>query len=202
MPGPITHLKAAYYYNINHGYSFGGELYLGSISPDSVNINGHAPRLKRWPAHLRCADLDAWTDNANSFYKENKGKTDEGYLRGYIIHILTDIVWDKEFDMPLFALMHRNGIERSQLKDERWNEIYGYEQEQLSEEWLSHEVLPQLAVAEPKCIGTLDVGEVKSWRDTVASLQLSKGTKPKLVDEALMQILFKQVNTLADKIFV
>lgn len=201
MPGPITHLQAAYYYNVSHGLHFGAQFYLGCISPDCVNINGHAPKDKRWPAHLRDRDLEIWTANAQKFYQVYKGEIDEPYLRGYILHILTDIVWDKSFDRPLYAMLLREGIPERELKTERWNEIYGYEQTQIVKPWLREDVLPALSSAVPECIGTLDPREIGIWQSSVVSLELDKGKPPRFVDEALMSQLFKEVSATADVIF-
>ncbi len=201
MPGPITHLKAVYLYNKAHSECFGPAIYLGAISPDSVNINGHAPKAIRWPAHLRVADLDAWTENAREFYNNNKGKTDEDFLKGYILHIITDILWDKEFDMPLFALLKRSGVEASQLKTERWNELYGYERLQTAEPWLTDDVLPKLRSCPPQTVGTLVEGEVKVWQSRVVDLKLPEGHPPKFVDDEFMALFFKNIIKLADEIF-
>ena len=201
MPGPITHLETAYYYNKMCGYPFGGELYLGSISPDSVNVKGHALRQKRWPAHLRDADLDRWQSNATEFYQENKGKVDEAFLRGYIIHILTDIVWDRAFDMPLYNLLHDAGVPNEHLKHERWNEIYGYEQTQLKQVWFKKEVLPLLASANTLTVGTLKFDEVVEWQKNVVNLEVPTGTGPRFIDKTLIEMLCLQVFQLAKTVF-
>lgn len=202
MPGAITHLKTAYYYNKENDFFFGSQLYLGSISPDSVNINGHAPKAIRWPAHLRNADLEVWTQNAALFYRENKGKTEEAFLRGYILHILTDIVWDRSFDMPMYHLLLGLGVPEDELKDERWNEIYGYEFLQRKADWLKNDVLPKLAVAKPYTVGTLELENVKIWRDQVVALELKCGKTPRFMDEAMALELCKSVFELAERIFV
>ena len=201
MPGPITHLKAAYYYNEKHGFCFGGELYLGSISPDCVNLDGHAPKYLRWPAHLRSADLMEWFQNTKTFYNANKGRVDESLLRGYILHILTDIVWDRSFDRTLYSLLIGIGIQPENLKSERWNEIYGYEQTELSSPWLLNKVLPALKKAIPTEIGTLDVSQMALWRDNVAEFRLENGNTPRFVDDLFMNPLLDEVNKLSDEIF-
>ncbi len=201
MPGPITHLETAYYYNKMSGNLFGGELYLGSISPDSVNVRGHAPKQKRWPAHLRDADLDKWQANAAVFYNVNKGKVDEAFLRGYIIHILTDIVWDRSFDMPLYNLLHNAGVADEELKEERWNEIYGYEQTQLKSAWFKKEVLPRFTSSKAATVGTLKLNELEEWQKNVANLEVPKGKPPRFVDKTLIEMLCLQVFELAESIF-
>ncbi len=201
MPGPITHLKAVHYYDKAYKGAFGASLYLGAISPDSVNINGHAPKQKRWPAHLRHSDLKVWCENAKAFYNVNKGRVDEAFLRGYILHILTDILWDKEFDMPLFQLLKCSGVDDSKLKAERWNELYGYERQQINETWFREEALPMLTEAQPQIVGTLDLKEVAIWQQQVISLELPVGKPPKFVDDEFLKLFFKGIIDLADSIF-
>lgn len=202
MPGPITHLKVAHYYNVKHGNKLGGLLYLGSICPDSVNINGHAPKEIRWPAHLRHSDLDRWEQNAERFYNENKGTVDEAYLKGYILHILTDIVWDLSFDWPLYTVMLKSGIAPEDLKSERWNELYGFEQIDCRNKWFTDEVLPLLTDAKAEDIGTLKKETVTLWQEKVVSLQLDSGKTPCYVDEKLINDLISEVFLLAERIFV
>ena len=117
MPGPITHLQAAYYYNVSHKKRYNSALYLGSISPDCVNINGQAPKEVRWPAHLRCEDLDEWLANARRFYIDNKSTADESFLKGYILHILSDIVWDKDFNLPLYKILLKDNVSKETLQN-------------------------------------------------------------------------------------
>ena len=127
MPGPITHLYAAFYYNVRQTEKYPAEIYLGAVSPDSINVDGLAPKEKRWPAHLRDKDLKVWLNNAREFYLNNKGKTDEAFLKGYIIHLVTDIVWDSSFNAELYEKLTADGVLNENLKEERWNELYGYE---------------------------------------------------------------------------
>lgn len=202
MPGAITHLKTAYYYNKEKSFGFDAKIYLGSISPDSVNINGHAPKAVRWPAHLRNSDLDAWTENAALFYKENKGKTDEAFLRGYILHILTDIMWDRSFDKPMYRLLLGAEVPEDELKEERWNEIYGYEFLQREEDWLKNDVLPKLATATVESVSTLECEKVGIWRDQVVALDLKCGKMPRFMDESMALELCKAVFELAERVFV
>ena len=110
MPGPITHLYAAFYYNVRQTEKYPAEIYLGAVSPDSINVDGLAPKEKRWPAHLRDKDLKVWLNNAREFYLNNKGKTDEAFLKGYIIHLVTDIVWDSSFNAELYEKLTADGV--------------------------------------------------------------------------------------------
>lgn len=201
MPGSITHLKTAYFYNVKHGSDNEGKLYLGSIVPDSVNIDGHAPKSLRWPAHLRDGNLDIWQKNAVEFYKARKFDTDADYLKGYILHILTDIVWDRSFDMSLYALLSNSGVPENRLKECRWEEIYAYERTQFGEKWLKEDCLPKLGSAVAEDIGTLDKATVERWKRKVCLLENESKKPPEFVDEEFMNGLFNSVILLAEGIF-
>lgn len=200
MPGPITHLQAAYYYNVRQLNKYSAEIYLGSISPDSVNVKGFALKEKRWPAHLRDKDLNIWLKNAKEFYANNKGKLDEAFLRGYIIHLITDIAWDAYFNDEIYKKLLSAGVNRENLKDERWNEIYGYEQLQVGAKWYI-EVLEYVKSAKTIEIGTLKAEEIEILRETVIFNRLQKGKQPIFINEELMTCLFAKVFELAEQIF-
>ena len=201
MPGPITHLQAAYYYNVKQFEKYSAEIYLGSISPDSVNVGGFAPKEKRWPAHLRDADLKKWLKNASEFYANNKGKTVEAFLRGYIIHLITDIVWDAQFNNIIYKKLLADGVDNENLKDERWNELYGYEQTQMGAKWYI-EVLKQIKSAKVIEMGTLKADEIEILRENVIYNRLQKGKPPKFINDELMSCFFLKVYEVAEQIFI
>ena len=200
MPGPITHLYAAFYYNVRQTEKYPAEIYLGAVSPDSINVDGLAPKEKRWPAHLRDKDLKVWLNNAREFYLNNKGKTDEAFLKGYIIHLVTDIVWDSSFNAELYEKLTADGVLNENLKEERWNELYGYEQTQVGSNWYN-EVLEGLKTAKAIEIGTLKADEIENLRQTVIFNRLNKGKPPKYVNSNLMCRFFEHVFKVEEKIF-
>ena len=203
MPGPITHLKAAYKYNEARGGSYNKPLlYLGSICPDSVNINGHAPKSIRWPAHLRDTNLECWLNNAKTFYRDNYNVYDYSYLTGYILHIITDIVWDKSFDRPLFEAMYRSGIPADNLKNMRWQELYGYEQLQIRLPWFEKDIIPMLSTASISPIGSLKSGEIEIFRNMVLNLELERGCTPRFINDDIMNSFFDAVTKCANRIFI
>lgn len=200
MPGPITHLKAAHEFAQNRLLE--AELpafYLGAISPDSVNINGHADKSVRWPAHLRNSDLDLWLKNAKEFYDVNKNTIDNAYLKGYILHIVTDIVWDKYFEAVLCTVMYKKEIPPKEFKSTRWAELYGFEQTQIKTDWLNN-VLQMLSMAEPQKIGTLKIEEIEKFKQKVLSLDLEKGRPPQLLNDDFLASFFEKVVDEAKKI--
>lgn len=202
MPGPITHLKAANIF-LDGSIKEPSAFYLGSISPDSVNINGHAEKAKRWPAHLREKDLDAWLDRVKSFWNENKNtKEDQSFLKGYLLHIITDIVWDMYFERELFTLFTAGNVAPEQRKAMRWCELYGYEKLQLELPWFKCEVLPLLAAAKPETVGTLDANEVVIWQQRIVSGDLEQGRFPLFLDDSFMNRFLDKVCSITKEILV
>ncbi len=193
MPGAVTHLKAAHVFLEITGIPLNQPLFfLGSVSPDSVNINGHAPKSVRWPAHLRDADLAVWECNAKKFYEENSGKVNESYLLGYIMHIITDIVWDREYDGPLFAVMYKNGVPKDELKKSRWREIDGYELRQKNTDWLKN-ALENLKQAEVVNIGTLLCEDISVWRGKILEKKYDNDIVSRYINDDLMDSFFESV---------
>lgn len=85
------------------------DFYLGLIAPDSVNYLGFAPKEDRWNAHLRDKDLSIWKSNIINFYNENKNNYNESFIKGYIAHIMTDIVYDESFYLDVTLPMKSIG---------------------------------------------------------------------------------------------
>ena len=85
--------------------------YLGLMVPDSVNAYGFASKEDRWRTHRRDADLDVWQKNIIDFFYENKGKVEESYLVGYVVHVLTDIACDRIYQNELYPKLLEDGFD-------------------------------------------------------------------------------------------
>ena len=111
MPTSVIHeivgKKLTNKYKKLDNYNF----YLGNIAPDSVNINGFAPKEERWFAHLRDKDLNIWKENIIDFYNTNKDKYEESFFIGYITHIMTDIIYDELFYDKVVKPMKKINLE-------------------------------------------------------------------------------------------
>lgn len=96
MPSLIIHQKIGYEMSkklLLNSYDY----YLGIIAPDAPNVDGFAPKVERWTAHVRDSDLKEWRIKLKKFYLKNKNKYIKDFLIGYYIHILTDIIYDDYF---------------------------------------------------------------------------------------------------------
>ena len=92
--------------------------YLGLMVPDSVNAYGFASKEERWRTLVRDENLDIWQKNIINFYNENKGKFEETYLAGYVVHVLTDIVCDRIYQNKLYPKLLKEGF--------NYNSAYSY----------------------------------------------------------------------------
>ncbi len=97
MPNIFIHEKVAYNIAKENKYLDTPNFYLGALAPDAVNLNGFAPKEERWTSHLRDKNLSTWRQNIISFYNKEKNNYDTKFLSGYLIHILTDIIFDDYF---------------------------------------------------------------------------------------------------------
>lgn len=97
MPNTMIHEQVAYNIAQKHKNLDTPNFYLGALAPDAVNLNGFASKEKRWTSHLRDKDLKVWRQNIIEFYYKEKNNYPSDFLKGYFIHILTDIIYDDYF---------------------------------------------------------------------------------------------------------
>jgi len=93
MPNFVIHEKVGYDIGkILNKYSY--NYYLGLLAPDSNKIRVYLSDKERWYSHVRVKDYDSWKILLKNFYYDNIEYFDKDFLLGYIIHILTDIIYD------------------------------------------------------------------------------------------------------------
>lgn len=97
MPNIFIHEKVAYNIAKENKYLDTPNFYLGVLAPDAVNLNGFAPKEERWTSHLRDKNLSTWRQNIIDFYNKKKSNYASYFLDGYLIHVLTDIIFDDYF---------------------------------------------------------------------------------------------------------
>lgn len=124
MPNTVVHEEVGYYLSKKLDVS-SYEFYLGLMAPDAVNVEHFANKQERWTSHVRDKDLNIWKENLKKFYKEEKNKTNNDFLLGYTIHILTDIVYDEYFEEKI----HKEILKNNQEKDYwyiKWSDMDKY----------------------------------------------------------------------------
>ncbi len=108
MPNIMIHEKVAY--NIAKKYKAldTTDFYLGALAPDAVNVNGFAPKEERWTSHCRDKNLNTWRSNIINFYKSEQVNYNHAFLTGYLIHILTDIIFDDYFYLDVTSKIKKD----------------------------------------------------------------------------------------------
>jgi len=165
------------------------QFFLGCIAPDSVNVDGFAPKEKRWPAHLRSSNLQQWYENNLNFYRSNAGHMCESLLLGYVIHNITDAAFDEFYVKQVDEALTRHGNAGG-----RWDDCFRYDHSQLGKAWWAEEVLPALKRATPQAVNGLDVHEMARFLQGIVknNWATTKG-EPVVVTDELVDGLAKVV---------
>lgn len=110
MPNIRIHEEVAYIYTRNHKEYDNKNFYLGVLAPDSPNLEGFAPKVERWTAHQRDKDYDEWERKIKKFYIENKDKYNKYFIFGYLFHVITDIVYDRDIYLDVREIIMKDNI--------------------------------------------------------------------------------------------
>ncbi len=198
MPGSITHLMIAYHYIEEYGFTDEEipSILLGSIAPDSVNLKGHAPKEVRWASHLRNADLDQWLDNAKNFFERS---SKDALTIGYLLHIVTDIVWDKYFDTVVYQALLKRGVPKESLKLARWHEFDRFENEQHEKEWYKKS-LTMLENAKKRDFHTISEKQMSDFCQYVIERDKVLVSSFGIIDNELFIKLYAIVSTICGEI--
>jgi hypothetical protein len=93
MPNIMIHEEVAYFLKDKINLS-SYDFYLGVLVPDSPNLYGFAEKEVRWTAHIRRKDLNDWRIALKDFYNASLSNYPKDFLIGYVVHVLTDIIYD------------------------------------------------------------------------------------------------------------
>ncbi len=169
MPSTMIHLVVANEISKKIDVKDSRQFYLGAIAPDTVNLNGKASKEVRYSAHLRSVDVDEWIENIVAFTKENEQikQAYPDFFKGFIIHLLTDIAWDKVAQPILFEAMRENGVLEEKLNDEKWNELLSFDRKAVKSDIWTKEISPLLANAHAPCGLTVDKDRLEEYKGFV-----------------------------------
>jgi len=198
MPNALVHLNVANKIAKKHINLDESQYYLGIIVPDTVNLYGFAEKSKRWAAHIRAKDLNVWESNIIEFYNQNKEKYDNNYLVGYVIHVLTDIVFDRIYEKELLDEIHRRGVFEDEFEFYH-QELRKYEASQIEEKWWK-EVVEKLNKAVGIEINSIDADEIEKWRDKkVREYEEKEKMQADMINEELIEKATEQVEEILSK---
>lgn len=111
------------------------EFFLGLMVPDSVNAYGFASKEDRWRTHVRDKNLEMWQENIIKYYKENKGKYENTYLTGYLVHVLTDIICDKIYQNEIYPKLIEQGYDYNTAYSYYEQSIIKFEKSNINQKW-------------------------------------------------------------------
>ena len=104
MPLPMVHLDIARRI-IDLGYKVHKipQFYLGIISPDAIHMRKDSNRIHKNDTHL-IPEGKTWINVEEkeyfifmkNFFSKNLENVDNDFLRGYGLHIITDMMWSKQ----------------------------------------------------------------------------------------------------------
>lgn len=112
MPNIIIHEEIAYRIAKNKNEYLNSDFFLGILAPDTPNLYGFGPKEERWLAHQRKKDLTEWKDNLIKFYNQEKNNYPKYFIEGYLTHILTDIIYDRDFYKKVRKEIINDGYEK------------------------------------------------------------------------------------------
>ncbi len=147
------------------------DFFLGSIAPDSVNVNGFASQEQRYSAHIRSRDVSIWLKNIEAFKAESKSRISErkDLCSGFLLHLYTDIAWDETVQPELFDYLRSKGVAEERLNEKKWDELRGFDSA-LSKSDEYKQAAAYLAKAEPADIGVISAELLSQWRDRIVTL--------------------------------
>ncbi len=191
MPTSVIHeivgrkITKKYHYLDNYNF------YLGIIAPDAVNKDGFAKKEDRWTAHLRDKDLKKWMDNIIFYYQENKTIYDGLFLKGYITHIITDIVYDQylydevinKYNIPDNKQAHKHMLNQMNSYGLN-NKDYQYVTAILNEKDISYN------------IRNIDKETLSKWKNKITNQILSKSSDLLINDEIIDKLTYLVIEEL------
>ena len=187
MPSSSIHLKVGFLFGKKNHYS-SYLYYLGLIAPDSPNLYGIGKKKERWKAHVRRKDLKEWRESLKEFYFKNKEIYPSDFLIGYVIHILTDIIYDDFFYQKVQEQIVRDGISLENVHKTMWSDMDQYSFAELDE-------IINLLKSDSTTFPILGIEDNKmlSWKEKVVHL-LAKDNISLYITDSLILELFHQVD--------
>ncbi len=172
MPSIAVHLTVASLLADRLSVSALPDYYLGTISPDSVNVDGFASQQQRYAAHIRSRDPEIWLQNIAEHRRENEDKYSSrpDFYKGFLLHLYTDISWDECVQPLLFDFLRSRGIAEDKLNEKKWDELRGFDRT-LSERSEYITAVEYLKAAEPLAVSTVSAELLDRWRGKIVTLQ-------------------------------
>ncbi len=198
MPSAPIHLQVAMLVCDRLSVKDMPQFLLGSVAPDSVNLEGFAPKEVRHKAHARSISLSEWKESAGELYatlpKENPSQ--QSFALGVLTHIMTDILWDEFVQPTLFEAIKLESDTDDSLRERKWLELYRYNSRAIKMPFYK-EAIELLKKAEPTEYRNISSELMASYRD-----YLVEGYKDKLLDGEPVVLCEQMVVDTADRVLM
>ena len=174
MPLPMVHLSVAQEL-LDSGFKVSDlpQFYLGCISPDAIHMRKNSDKMQKGETHLipegkKWKDVDEkdYTSFMLNFIRANENRTKADFLRGYGIHILTDMYWVKQVYEKHVENYQNDPSPVHDLRPAYYNDTDILDQMLYNEKSWRKDVWAHLAAAD--CFGFLDLltaEEIRQWKE-------------------------------------
>ncbi|WP_124100155.1 zinc dependent phospholipase C family protein [Ruminococcus sp. Marseille-P6503] len=162
MPSVCVHLMTACILKDRLDIISESDFYLGSIAPDAVNLNGFAEERVRYAAHLRSKDYGAWKKNIADYYKSAANRRGD-FLKGFFLHLYTDIAWDEIIQPGLFDYLKASGYSDSELNSQKWKELSRFDS-QLRSDARYKQIIKKLPEAQCRAVSSVSAAQLDNFR--------------------------------------
>ncbi|MDD5888306.1 MAG: zinc dependent phospholipase C family protein [bacterium] len=192
MPSILIHEQVAYELSRKYKQLHTKDFYLGSLAPDAVNLAGFAPKEERWQSHIRHQDLNIWLENVKDFYYVNQTKYNKYFLLGYILHIITDIIYDKYFYNATIQKIAQDNIKKENQHQALRKAMEEYDQENASSDfWL--EIKHLLTQATGYDIRNITKEDLFLWKNKCLTLKNTNTNSNKYITKEQILALTNKV---------
>ena len=182
MPSVIIHEKVGQEIGKKKNIS-SYNYYLGILSPDAVNLEEFAPKEERWMSHQRRKDLNEWRDAITKFYEQEKDHYPEDFIFGYFIHVLTDIIYDDYFYLP---------VKEEIIKEHPEKEAHSVMREDMTKySFPGIDQIKDILSKEDTSYDVLNISKerLKKWKEKQISLWKEENTSEYITEEMIQNLV-------------
>lgn len=166
MAQPMMHLLIAdkiYTERSGSIHSY-GDFLLGSIAPDAVHVKESYTRERKDISHYKFYS-ESHISHFDPFFHEYKTSENKDFVVGYLIHLLSDLIWHRSVRAPF-----KEAFQRAPMQDMSMNEAYYADCEQIEQVMFLDQNAPRIieAINRGKAYsleGLIDAEDVMSWKE-------------------------------------
>ena len=191
MPNIRIHEEVAYLYTRKHKEYDNKYFYLGVLAPDTPNLFGFGPKEERWEAHQRKKDLNEWENKIKKFYNDNKDKYNKYFIFGYLFHVITDIVYDRDIYLKVRKKILEDNISLEESHQVMREDMDNYGSNFKEFDYIKNQLLE---ITEYYDILNIKKENLKLW--TSLNLEEQPIKEAKYINKEIIDILLEKVEKI------